>query len=330
MVRAMRRRPAPGAGAEVTPHAPPMADRDDGAVSTLPCGLGDIVADPAIATVLAWVAVNNHRATALLQEFLALWCVRRRARHRPMPFLDANILAAVAKFVASHENKQSKTFKAEDWEEMLGVKARVRASIDPADLPGKLFNTVTQYSGAQVIAALNNNIVAQFKRTVVNVLKLAAIATGGVADAKAANKLAHATATHLLASQQEYDSGKWMPAEAWLWDLVQPSRGWPRCRDVSRCRVLGCQARGVLCEDGAAGVLARHDRHEQHPQRQSVCAGVQACRDAAVSDVHVLHPGLLSCGFRGLARHSRVCMPRRAATCRPVCGLPQDQHDVHG
>ena len=240
---------------------------DDGAVSTLPCGLRDIVTHPAIATALAWVAVNNHRATALLQEFLALWCVRRRVGHRPMPFLDANILAAVAKFVASHENKQSKTFKAEDWEEMLGVKARVRASIDPADLPGKLFSTVTQFSAAQVITALNNNIVAQFKRTVVNVLKLAAIATGRVADAKAANKLAHATATHLLASQQEYDSGKWMPAEAWLWDLVQPEPWVATLRDFVVCRVLGCQARG-------AGVPARHDRHEQHPQRQSACAGV--------------------------------------------------------
>ena len=107
MVRAMRR-PAPGAGAEVTPHAPPMADRDDGAVSTLPCGIRDIVAHPAIAKALAWVAVNNHRATALLQEFLALWCAQRRARGAPMPLLDGNILTAVAKFIASPENKQSR------------------------------------------------------------------------------------------------------------------------------------------------------------------------------------------------------------------------------
>ena len=222
-----------------------MADRDDGAVSTLPCGIRDIVAHPAIATVLAWVAVNNHRATALLQEFLALWCAQRRARGAPMPLLDGNILTAVAKFVASPEHKQSKTFKAEDWEEMLGVKAHVRASIDPADLPGKLFSSVTHFSAAQVITALDNNIVAQFKRTVVNVLKLAAIATGRVADAKAANNLAYATATHLLASQQEYDSGKWLPAEAWLWDLVQPKPWVATLRDAAETCAVYSDAKPV-------------------------------------------------------------------------------------
>lgn len=192
-------------------------------IHTVAAGVKPVVAHPAIQDVLLWVARNNHRATGLLMDFVAAWCAHRRENDRPLPMFDMNILAAITKFVSSPgKDKKSATFGTEqDMVEMVAIKTRLLAVVDPGTLPEKLFSSVVQHSAQQVRVALDNNIVSQFKTTVTNVLKIYVARRLLATEAKAINKLVFDTMAHLVASDVDYDDGKWMPVDTRLWVVVR-------------------------------------------------------------------------------------------------------------
>lgn len=188
---------------------------------TVPCGLENIVAHPNIQTVLLWAADNHHKAVALTMEFVARWCVHRNATGRSLTLLDGAIIGAITKFVCAVDDKEkhSKTFQ--DFDEMKLVKARVRASIQQQDLPVKLFNSIVLHSAELIKTALDNNIVAQLKKTVANLLRLYVTSYRFTSDDKATNKLVYATLSHVLASQDDYDSQTFIPDDERLWNTIR-------------------------------------------------------------------------------------------------------------
>ena len=100
------------------------------------------------------------------------------------------------------------------------------------DMPFAPVASITLHAAQQICTALNNNIVSQFSRAVVALLRVSAADAGlGAGNTAAALKTAvAAVATHLLDSQIKYDA--WVLPVAGslsgqLWSLVQP-QAWCR------------------------------------------------------------------------------------------------------
>ncbi len=199
------------------------ADAEKG-IGTAVCGLEAVVRHNNVAKLLQWVAKHNHRCVGILQEFLVFWCQHRHAAGTPLPPIERNLLASLIPFIINA--KESDRLEA-FLPELSAVRTQywLTFRVVPS-LPVVPVASVCSHSAQQVCIALKNNIVAQFKRTVLNALKLyIPEATAGteqelVSTTKAINMTAYAVANHLLASQLDFDAATYAP---WVLGEAEPT-----------------------------------------------------------------------------------------------------------